>query len=292
MSDMIIPEPKDHFFSSDGVKIHYTEWGDPAADTVIFIHGIRDQGISWMFLLSSLAKLGCPIKHAVAIDLRGHGESEWVHKRGGYQHEDFLYDVAALIRHLNKTSVTLIGHSLGGSMALLYAGCFPEIVAKLVSLESVGPFAKNDRDVPELMAERLQGGRKAKPSIYKTLEDAAKAIKKRFPLIPDTVCAHMAEYGTKRISSGVTWKYDPSFRFRSTTMLSEGQIAAFIDRIQCPILLIHGTESDFMTSERSPRIKLFKDARLVAIQGAGHHIPHEKPDELAKVIAAFLFADP
>jgi pimeloyl-ACP methyl ester carboxylesterase len=288
MSEALIPEPKDHFFTSDGLKIHYTEWGDPEADTAIFIHGIRDQGITWTFLLSALASVGCPLKHAVAIDLRGHGDSEWSNSRGGYQHEDFLYDVAALIRHLNKTPVTVIGHSLGGSMALLYAGSFPETVNKLVLLESVGPFAKEDAEVPELMAERLQGGKKARPTIYKSVEDAAKAIKKRFHLIPEEVCSHMAEHGTKRLSSGVTWKYDPSFRFRSTTILSEGQIAAFIDRVQCPMLMVYGTESDFMTSARSPRVKLFKNTQLVKIAGAGHHIPHEKPDELAKIIGPFL----
>jgi pimeloyl-ACP methyl ester carboxylesterase len=289
MNSATIAEPKDHFFTSDGLKLHYTEWGDANAETIVFIHGIRDQGISWTFLLSSLARLGVPVPHAVAIDLRGHGDSEWASTRGGYQHEDFLYDVAALINHLNKTPMTLIGHSLGGSMALLYGGAFPEMVKNLVLLESVGPFAKPDDEVPKMLAERLQGGRKAKPTIYKTLEDAAKAIKKRFPLIPDHVCAHMAQFGTKRISSGYTWKYDPSFRFRSTTMLSEGQIAAFIDRLECPTLMVYGTESDFMTSARSPRIKLFKNAKLVPIEGAGHHIPHEKPDELAKVIGSFLF---
>jgi pimeloyl-ACP methyl ester carboxylesterase len=291
MSSASIPEPKDHFFTSDGLKIHYTEWGDPDAESAIFIHGIRDQGVSWTFLLSSLAKLGFPLQHAVAIDLRGHGDSEWTNSRGGYQHEDFLYDVAALIKHLNKSPLTMIGHSLGGSMALLYTGCFPGTVKNLVLIESVGPFAKSDKDVPDLMVERLQGGRKAKATTYKSLEDAAKAIKKRFPLIPDHVCAHMAQYGTRRLSSGYTWKYDPSFRFRSTTMLSEGQIAAFIERIQCPILMVYGTESDFMTSERSPRVKLFKNTTLVAIERAGHHVPHEKPDELAQVIGPFLFPD-
>ena len=291
MSDSIIPEPKHHFFSSDGLKIHYSEWGNADADPTIFIHGIRDQGLSWTFLLSAFARLGFPVGHAVAIDLRGHGDSDWANNssRGGYQHEDFLRDVSSLIKHLSKDSVTLIGHSLGGSMALLYAGCFPNMVKNLVLIESVGPFAKADEDVPELMAERLQGRRKAKATIYKSLTDAASAIKKRFPLIPDDVCEHMARHGTKRIGTGYTWKYDPHFRFRSTTMLSEGQIAAFIKRLECPTLLVYGTESDFMESLRARRIQLFKNAKIMAVEGAGHHIPHERPNELAKIIAPFLF---
>jgi len=73
-------------------------------------------------------------------------------------------------------------------------------------------------------------------------------------------------------------------------MLSEGQVAAFIKRLDCPTLLVYGTESDFMKSVRAPRIELFKNAKLLPVEGAGHHIPHEKPEELAKIIAPFLFA--
>lgn len=282
-------EPMDRFFISDGVKLHYTEWGDPRKETALLIHGIRDQGRSWSFLLSSLAAQGTPLPHAVALDLRGHGDSDWAKNRDGYQHEDFLYDISALQRHLNKKQVTLIGHSLGGSMGLMYAGCFPDKVNKLVLLESVGPYARADEDIPLIMAQKLKGPRAVDPSFYPTLEDSAKAIKVRFPLIPDEMCAYMAQYGSRSAKDGYVWKYDPVFRFRSTTMLSEGQIAAFIKRVSCPMLVVYGTASDFMKSARAPRLELFKDTKVVALEGVGHHIPHEKPDELAKLIAPFLF---
>jgi len=214
MSKSMFQESMDRFFISDGMKLHYIEWGDPRQETSVLIHGIRDQGRSWSFLLSALAAQGTPLPHAVALDLRGHGDSDWANNRAGYQHEDFLFDVSALLRHLNKKQVTLIGHSLGGSMTLMYAGAFPGKVKKLVLLESVGPFSRPDEDVPKIMAERLAGGRKVDPSFYPTLEDATRAIKKRFPLIPDRVCAQMAEYGSNRVKDGYVWKYDPVFRFR------------------------------------------------------------------------------
>ncbi len=291
MNDTMYPEPVDRFFISDGVKLHYTEWGDPRKDTALLIHGIRDQGRSWSFLLQSLTALGKPLPHAVALDLRGHGDSDWTKNRDGYQHEDFLYDISALQRHLNKKQLTLIGHSLGGSMAIMYAGCFPDRVKKLVSLESVGPFARADEDIPLIMAQKLKGPRLVDPSFYPTLEDSARAIKFRFPLMPDEVCAHMAQYGSRMVKDGYVWKYDPVFRFRSTTMLSEGQVTAFIKRLNCPILIIYGTESEFLKSTRAPRIELFQEAKIVAIEGAGHHVPHEKPDEVAKVMAPFLFPE-
>jgi pimeloyl-ACP methyl ester carboxylesterase len=285
-------EPRQRYFVHDGLRLHYWEWGVPDDHTFVFIHGIRDQGRSWELLIASLLARGCPIKHAVALDLRGHGESDWPTGSRGYQHEDFLTDLAGLLRHLDRESLTLIGHSLGGSMALLYAGTFPEKIERLVLLESLGPFARSDDEVPEIMAERLNGRSYVEiPYPYPSLEDAAKALQKRYPLIPDRAAAHMALYGTRQTRQSYRWKHDPVLRYRTTTMLSEGQIEAFIRRIKCPILFIYGTESDFIKSVRGPRAKHFNNAQIVPIEGAGHHIPHEKPDELAKVVAPFLFPD-
>jgi pimeloyl-ACP methyl ester carboxylesterase len=101
----------------------------------------------------------------------------------------------------------------------------------------------------------------------------------------------MAFWGTNKRGGTYRWKYDPILRYRTTTALSEGQIEAFIRRVHCPILFVYGTESDFMQSVRGPRAKLFKNARIVAIEGAGHHIPHERPGELAEVVAPFLMGD-
>jgi pimeloyl-ACP methyl ester carboxylesterase len=73
--------------------------------------------------------------------------------------------------------------------------------------------------------------------------------------------------------------------------MSEGQIEAFIRRLKCPILFVYGTESDFMKSVRGRRAQLFPNAKIIPIEGAGHHIPHEKPEELAAVVAPFLRSD-
>jgi pimeloyl-ACP methyl ester carboxylesterase len=99
---------------------------------------------------------------------------------------------------------------------------------------------------------------------------------------------HMARHGTVFKGGRYRWKYDPILRYRTTTALSEGQIEAFIRRIQCPIFFVYGTESGFMKSVRGPRVKLFPKAEIVPIEGAGHHIPHEKPEELAEIVVPFL----
>jgi pimeloyl-ACP methyl ester carboxylesterase len=266
-------EPREHYFVHDGLKLHYWEWGDPQEETFIFVHGIRDQGRSWEPFIASMLTRGCSIKHAVALDLRGHGESEWPNTGRGYQHEDFLTDLAGLLRHLDKESLTLVGHSLGGSMCLLYAGVFPERVKRMVLLESLGPFARKDDEVPDIVAERLKGRNYVEiPFPHESLGAAAKALQKTFPLIPERAALHMARHGTSYKGGRYRWKHDPILRYRTTTAMSEGQIEAFIRRLRCPILFVYGTESDF----------------IVPIEGAGHHIPHEKPEELADVVVPFL----
>ncbi len=282
-------EPREHYFVHDGLRLHYWEWGDPKEDTFVFVHGVRDQGRSWERFIAAMLARGLPLKHAVAIDLRGHGDSEWPNGTRGYQHEDFLTDLAGLLRHLDKGPVTILGHSLGGSMALLYAGAFPEKVERLVLFESLGPFARSDDEVPEIIAARLKGRDYVEiPYPHETLDSAAKALQKSFPLIPDGAALHMARHGTHFKGERYRWKHDPILRYRTTTAMSEGQIEAFIRRLRCPILFIYGTESDFMKSVRGPRVKLFPNAKILPIEGAGHHIPHEKPDELAAVVVPFL----
>jgi pimeloyl-ACP methyl ester carboxylesterase len=284
-------EPRRQYFVHDGLKLHYWEWGDANEETFVFVHGARDQGRSWEPFIAALIDRGLPIKHAVALDLRGHGDSEWPSMSRGYQHEDFLTDLAGLLKHLDKEPLTIIGHSLGGSMCLLYAAAFPEKVKRLVLLESLGPFARNDDEVPDIMAERLKGRDYVEiPFPHESLEDAAKSLQKTFPLIPDDVALEMARHGTSFKGGRYRWKYDPILRYRTTTAMSEGQIEAFIRRLKCPILFVYGTESDFMKSVRGPRTKLFSEAQIVPIEGAGHHIPHEKPKELADVVVPFLLA--
>ena len=203
-------EPKQRYFVHDGLKMHYWEWGDPQAETYVFVHGVRDQGRSWDHFLAALLRRGVPIKHAVALDLRGHGDSEWPSTSRGYAHEDFLTDLAGLLKHLDKEPLTIIGHSLGGSMCLLYAGTFPEKVKRMVLLESLGPFARADDEVPDIVAERLKGRDYVEiPFPHETIEAAAKAIQKTFPLIPDNAALHMARYGTNTKGGRYRWKHDP-----------------------------------------------------------------------------------
>jgi pimeloyl-ACP methyl ester carboxylesterase len=287
----VFTKPRDCTFQNDGLTLHYTEWGDPAHDSLILVHGNRDQCRSWDCFADALFAQGSPSFHVIALDLRGHGDSDWSLPERGYQHEDFILDLAGIVRHLSKDSVTLIGHSLGGSISMLFAGSFPTKVSRLVLIEATGPYARSDDDVPDLLAGWVEGesSQTGNPN-YPGPNDAAGAIQKRFPMIPDEARAYMVRYGAKVSGQGVVWKYDPRVRSQSYSNFTEGQIHAFIKRIQCPTLLLFGAEGGFPKSPRFSRVGLFNNGKVVEIPGCGHHVPHEKPCELAEIVFPFLSA--
>ena len=287
MNDTSLQQPRDHYVESRGLRLHYVEWGDPQLETLLLVHGNRDQSRSWDFFVAEIQKQGS--FHIAALDLRGHGESEWNAPRQGYRHEDFLFDLCAVFRDIGKERVNLIGHSLGGSMATLFAGCFPDRLKNLLLVEAIGPYAKKDDEVPEIFARQVEG---KEPELERTahvdLEEAAAALKKRFPSIPYEVCVYMARFGTSETETGLVWKHDPRLRLHSLSSLSEEQIRAFIRRITCPTLIVYGSDSEFMKSARASRLNLFPAAHVVEVRGAAHHIPHERPAELAQIVSSFL----
>ena len=276
-------------FEVEGAKVHYLESGDPGQETFVFVHGNRDHCHSWDFLLESFDKAGFALPHFVALDLRGHGDSGWVGRERGYRHEDFVLDVVGLLRHLEKDAVTLVGHSLGGSMAVMFAGALPEKVKRLVIIEAAGPYGRTEQEAPELFGRWTKDdGSDTILTYYATVGQAAEAIRKRFPLVPNRAAVHMARHGTRLTPHGWVWKYDPRARNPSYSSFSETQVQAFIERIDCPTLLVYGSESGYKESPRFSRVDYFRNKTLVEIPGTGHHVQQEKPDELAAVLIPFL----
>ncbi len=283
------PRFREGTFEVEGSRVHYIESGDRDRETFVFVHGNRDHCRSWDFLLESFHKAGFELPHVVAIDLRGHGDSGWVGPERGYRHEDFVLDLVGLLRHLGKDAVTLVAHSLGGSMAVVFAGALPEMVRRLVLIEAVGPYGRSEQEAPELFGRWTRDdGSDTILTYYATVGQAAEAICKRFPLVPNRAAMHTARHGTRPTPYGLVWKYDPRSRNPSYSSFSETQVRAFIDRIDCPTLLVFGAESGYKESPRYRRVEHFRNRTLAEIPGTGHHVQQESPDELAAVMIPFL----
>ena len=148
MSDQL-PGPASHSFISQRLRLHYVDWGNPDAPPLVLVHGGQDHCRNWDWVAQDLRR----DYHVIAPDLRGHGDSEHS-SNGDYSMSGYVYDLAQLIHQQKLAPVKIIAHSLGGNIALRYAGIYPETVSKLVAIEGLGPS-------PEMLEKARKSGIKA-----------------------------------------------------------------------------------------------------------------------------------
>ena len=125
--------PTSQTFISQRLRLNYVDWGNRDAPPLVLVHGGRDHARSWDWVAEDL----CRDWHVTAFDHRGHGDSDWV-SDGNYMANDMVYDLAQFIHQLDRGPVTIVSHSMGGNVALRYAGTFPDMVRKIVAIEGLG----------------------------------------------------------------------------------------------------------------------------------------------------------
>src|SRR2546422_2086279 len=129
-----MPGPTSHTFFSQRLRLHYVDWGNPTKPPLVLLHGGRDHCRNWDWAAAAWRDDW----HVLAPDLRGHGDSQWS-TDGSYTLAGYIYDLAQLVHQQRLAPVTIIAHSLGGQVALRYAGIYPDTVARLVAIEGLGP---------------------------------------------------------------------------------------------------------------------------------------------------------
>ena len=130
-------EPVARSWASQGLGLHFWDWGNESAPPLILLHGVRDHARSWDWVARALSADW----RVVAPDLRGHGESQWS-PDGAYIASYHVLDFAKLAGALGSEPVTIVAHSFGGNVAARFAAAYPERVRKLVLLEGMGPAPK------------------------------------------------------------------------------------------------------------------------------------------------------
>ena len=171
--------PASHVYFSQRLRLHYVDWGNEEKPALLLIHGGRDHCRNWDWVAEALRD----DYHVVAPDLRGHGDSQWVYG-SGYAMIDYVYDIAQLVTQKHLEPVTIVGHSLGGSVALEYAGVYPDKVAKVVAIEGLGPRREQvaemgGKPAPQRMQEWIKqthGFAGRVPRSYPTVDDAVERM--------------------------------------------------------------------------------------------------------------------
>jgi pimeloyl-ACP methyl ester carboxylesterase len=292
MPPAIAPGPTSRVYFSQRLRLHYVDWGNAQAPPLLLVHGGRDHCRNWDWVAEALGHDW----HIIAPDLRGHGDSQWS-QDGSYTMAGYIYDLAQLIHQLKLAPVTIIAHSLGGSIALRYTGLFPENVAKLVAIEGLGPSPRmlaerNRQSFPDRMRawiEEQRGLSGRMPRRYAKIEDAWKRMQEENKRLTPEQARHLTEHGVNQNEDGTySWKFDNYVRSWPPYDLRTQQMEELWSRISCPTLLVYGKESWASNPAEDGRMRHFKNAKVVTVEGAGHWVHHDKLGEFVALARQFL----
>jgi pimeloyl-ACP methyl ester carboxylesterase len=284
-------EPRSGYFLSQRLRLHYTEWGDPDAPPLILQHGGRDHGRSWDRVVQALL----PDWRIIAPDLRGHGDSGWA-EDSNYGMDDCLYDHAMLFDQLGLERATVIGHSLGGNIALRHAAARPERIVKLVVIEGLGPSPERLAEAAALpvnkrMADWIAERTKAllrRARVYPTLDEAVARLHGVHPHLSADWARHLAVHGVRKVDGGYCFKADPCMTLLPLHEFSAEERRAMWRAITIDTLLVYGADSWASNPALDGRAAFFPHARTAVIEGAGHWVHHDKLAEFVALLRGFL----
>jgi pimeloyl-ACP methyl ester carboxylesterase len=282
-------KPTSHSYFSQRLRLHYLDWGNEAAPHMLLIHGTQDHCHTWDWFAEHFAEH----YHIVAPDLRGHGDSEWV-RGSSYHHVDYVYDIAQLVRQAEIRPAVVVGHSMGGTLAALYAGLYPDQVSALLLLEGVGlhPGRFSHMTPAERVRAWIDNTRTLAgriPKRYPTLEEAYARMRSANAHLDDEQARHLTVHGSNQNEDGsYSWKYDnythayPAFRIPS------GETVAIWEEISCPTLIINAKEGFGHRIGHDGTDAHFKDCEMIDIDNAGHWVHHDQLDRVAVATRKFL----
>ncbi|MEM9990048.1 MAG: alpha/beta hydrolase, partial [Pseudomonadota bacterium] len=192
----------------------------------------------------------------------------------------------------------IIGHSLGGNIALYYTASQPQHVSKLIVLEGLG-FSQEayDKTLARPMEERW--GRavdrrlnalKRQPRYFQGVEDGVKRMASLHPQLRVDQARHLALHALKETSQGHRWKHDPLLTFQPLRPSSPTEYTPLYQTIACPVLLMYGRDSWASSPKKDGRLDVFQNAQLIEYEGAGHWLHHDQFEAFIKDCRTFLAA--
>lgn len=264
-------------------------WGETEGAPVLALHGWLDNAATF----DSVAPL-LPELDLVALDMAGHGLSDYRPAGVRYHYLDYVADVVEVADALRWERFSLLGHSLGAGIASFVAAVASDRVDKLCLIEGLGPLSASPEGAPDQLAQsisqtaRLPGKRLPQ---YATLDDAAKARSRAGGLTLEAART-LARRGADTVDGVVTWRSDPRLTVKSAFYLSEDQVMAFLGRIRAPTQLILGEAGYLVPREfMEARYRRIHDLRITRIPG-GHHLHLEDPEPSARSIREFFSLAP
>lgn len=257
---------------------------------VLLLHGFMDAGGTWDLVAEHLVARGL---HLVAPDQRGFGQSDRVGTGGYYHFPDYVADVDRLTRDLapEGARLSLVGHSMGGTVANLFCGARPDRVHRLVLMEGVGPPAMP----PAVGVDRMRGwlDQGLKPASDRTRldseDDALARLQFHHRRVPAEVLKTRIPHLSRRDETGLSWCYDPQHRRTSPHRFDVETFRAFATQVDCPVRFVSGGPTGFHPSDEQARLAAFPNlVDQVEIADAGHMMHWTRPEACARAIGDFV----
>jgi pimeloyl-ACP methyl ester carboxylesterase len=282
--------PTSRTYVSQGLTLHYADWGNDSAPLLVLLHGTRDHARSWDWTAAALKDRW----HVIAPDLRGHGDSEWS-PDGAYLNPYHFLDFVELMETLAPEKVSLVAHSFGAGIASRYAALYPHKVSKLALVDGFGPSLQTHAmwtdtgpvERTRTWIEQRRSSQNKTTRRFATLDEAAARMAAGNPRLTAEQARHLTLHGVRQDANGYSWKFDP----RVSQFTPEDfaiPLTSYWREIKAPTLLCYGTESDQLDPDSDGRSASFADHRTVAVANAGHWPHHDQFDLFIGILQDFL----
>lgn len=277
------PPAREHDLHVQGVRTHLVEWGDPAAPPLLLLHGLRSYARTWEPVA---ARLGHRFR-LVAADARGRGDSGWA-PASTYTTEQYVHDLEDVVEALGLGSFALLGHSMGGTTALVYTARHPDRVSRLV-IEDVGPGSS----AASAGADRIRRELAATPRRFPDLDAVRDWWRAARPGITAAALASRVEHTVVAADDGGwRWRFDLdgiTAARRADDDRGRVDLWPCVAALRCPTLVVRGAESDFLPVEVAREMaRRAPDLRVVDVPGAAHHVHDDEPATFLDAIETFL----
>ena len=275
--------PREAWVKSGELNLRLVEWGPPEAPAIVMLHGLRSYAYTWEPVALPLL----PEWRVIALDQRGRGRSDW-DPDGDYRTEAYVQDLETLVDTLSLRRFVLLGHSMGGANALVYASRHPERLAALI-VEDMGPGASTGSVGSDRIKQELQ---KTPPS-FANWHEAAEFWRSVRPNISAAALQSRVTHSLKLDDSGrLAWCHDAVGIAKARLSATPDEYVDLwppVDALAMPTLLIRGARSDFLScktaeemTRRNPRI------RMAEVPSASHYVHDDNLSDFNEILRRFL----
>lgn len=284
---------RSRFVDVRGLRYHLREWGRAGAPRLFLLHGWMDASPSFQFVVDALERDW----HVIAPDWRGFGRSEG--RGDAYWFPDYLGDLDAILeREEADAPARLVGHSMGGNVALLYAGVRPARVVAVVALDAFGLADRPPDEAPGRYAKWLDD--LARPTHFRSHAgpaELAARLQRDNPRLSAERAAWLARALGVAAAEGFRIAGDPAHRRVNPVLYRRAEAEACWRRVTAPALWIEPEQSTLRTRSgvsdavHAAARACFARLQVERVADAGHNLHHDQPEAVARIIERFLLSN-